>query len=104
MRAALVLTALAIALGGCVNTPVGRTPEWANTEGYPNMREVPAGGTSANTSSAHWNGVEADLLAARAAAEANPRAQAPATQEDPQAFLEEARREIETTRNSHNPY
>ncbi|MCC6788287.1 MAG: hypothetical protein IT547_10650 [Hyphomonadaceae bacterium] len=104
MRAALVLTALAIALGGCVNTPVGRTPEWANTEGYPNLREVPAGGTSANTSSAHWNGVEADLLAARAAAEANPRAQARATQEDPQAFLEEARREIETTRNSHNPY
>ncbi len=104
MRGALVLTALAIALGGCVNTPVGRTPEWANTEGYPNLREVPAGGTSANTSSAHWNGVEADLLAARAAAEANPRAQAPATQEDPQAFLEEARREIETTRNSHNPY
>jgi len=104
MRAALVLTALAIALGGCVNTPVGRTPEWANTEGYPNLREVPAGGTSANTSPAHWNGVEADLLAARAAAEANPRAQAPATQEDPQAFLEEARREIETTRNSHNPY
>ena len=104
MRAALVLTALAIALGGCVNTPVGRTPEWANTEGYPNLREVPAGGTSANTRPAHWNGVEADLLAARAAAEANPRAQAPATQEDPQAFLEEARREIETTRNSHNPY
>ena len=104
MRAALVLTALAIALGGCVNTPVGRTPEWANTEGYPNLREVPAGGTSANTSPAHWNGVEADLLAARAAAEATPRAQAPATQEDPQAFLEEARREIETTRNSHNPY
>ncbi len=68
MRAALVLTALAIALGGCVNTPVGRTPEWANTEGYPNLREVPAGGTSANTSSAHWNGVEADLLAARTSA------------------------------------
>lgn len=104
MRGALVLMALAIALGGCVNTPVGGTPEWANTEGYPNLREVPAGGTSANTSSTHWNGVEEDLLAARAAAEANPRAQAPATQEDPQAFLDQARREIETTRNSHNPY
>ncbi len=104
MRAALVLTAFAIALAGCVNTPVGGTPEWANTEGYPNLREVPSGGTSANTSAAHWNGVESELLAARAAAEANPRANAPATEEDPQAFLDEARREIETTRNSHNPY
>ena len=104
MRAALVLSALAIALGGCVNTTVGGTPDWANAEGFPNLREVPAGGTSANTSAAHWDGVEADLLAAREAAQANPRAQEPATQEDPQAFLDEARREIETTRNSHNPY
>jgi hypothetical protein len=105
MRGALVLTALAIALGGCVNTPGGEPPEWANAEGYPSLREVPEGGTSATTSGAHWRSVEAELLAARAAAEANPRAQAPATaDEDPQAFLDQARRELEATRASHNPY
>ncbi len=104
MRGALVLTALAIALGGCVNTPGGDTPEWANAEGFPSLREVPSGGTSATTSAAHWRAVEADLLQARAAALSNPRAQEPAVAEDPQAFLDEARREIEVTRNSHNPY
>jgi len=105
MRGALVLTALAIALGGCVNTPYGETPAWADAEGYPSLREVPEGGTSANTSPGHWRSVEAELLAARAAAQASPRAQEPTTpDEDPQAFLDEARREIEATRNSHNPY
>ncbi|MBX3429061.1 MAG: hypothetical protein KF779_05740 [Hyphomonadaceae bacterium] len=104
MRGALVLTVLAFAIGGCVNTPVGGTPEWAAAEGFPSLREVPAGGTSATTSVAYWNAVESDLLAARAAAEANPRAQAPTAEDDPQAFLDEARREIEATRNSHNPY
>jgi len=104
MRGALVLTALAIALGGCVNTPYGETPAWADAEGYPNLREVPTGGTSATTAASHWNAVEADVLAARAAAQANPRAQEPATQENPQEFLDEARRDIEATRNSHNPY
>lgn len=104
MRGALVLTALAIALGGCVNTPYGETPAWADAEGYPSLREVPAGGTSATTNAAHWRAVEADLLNARARAQAHARAQAPAAQEDPQAFLEQARRDIEATRNSHNPY
>ncbi|MBP6690367.1 MAG: hypothetical protein KA153_10270 [Hyphomonadaceae bacterium] len=104
MRGALVLTALVIALGGCVNTPIGDTPEWADAEGYPSLREVPAGGTSANTSAAHWRGVEADVLTARADAQANPRAEEPTTTEDPQAFLDEARRELEASRASHNPY
>jgi hypothetical protein len=105
MRGALVLTALVIALGGCVNTPGGDTPEWADAEGYPSLREVPVGGTSAETSAAHWRAVEADLLAARANAQANPRAQEPAPGgEDPQAFLDQARRELEATRASHNPY
>ena len=104
MRAAMVLTALVIGLGGCVNTPGGDTPEWANAEGFPDLREVPPGGTSATTNAAHWRAVEADLLNARAVAQSNPRAQEPATQEDPQVFLDEARRDIEATRNSHNPY
>ena len=70
MRGALVLTALLIALGGCVNTPYGETPAWADAEGFPSLREVPEGGTSANTSAAHWRSVEADLLQARATAQA----------------------------------
>ena len=105
MRGVLVLTALAMALGGCVNTPYGETPEWANVEGYPSLHEVPEGGTSATTSASHWRAVEADVLGARAAAEANPRAQEPTTpEEDPNAFIEQARRELETTRATHNPY
>jgi hypothetical protein len=105
MRGALVLTALAIALGGCVNTPYGATPEWADAEGYPSLREVPEGGTSANTSSGHWRSVEAELLNARAVAQANPRAQEPTTpDEDPNAFVDQARRDLEATRASHNPY
>jgi hypothetical protein len=104
MRGALVLTALVIALGGCVNTPYGETPAWADAEGFPSLREVPEGGTSANTSAAYWRSVEADLLQARANAQANPRAQEPAAQEDPQAFFDEARRDLEATRATHNPY
>jgi hypothetical protein len=104
MRGALVVTVLLVALGGCVNTPGGDPPEWANADGFPALRDVPVGGTSATTDPAHWSAVENDLLAARAAALANPRAQEPATEEDPQVFLDEARREVEATRNSHNPY
>ncbi|MEZ5956095.1 MAG: hypothetical protein R3C27_02635 [Hyphomonadaceae bacterium] len=105
MRGALVLTALAIGLGGCVNTPYGETPAWAEAEGFPSLREVPEGGTSANTSPGHWRSVEAELLNARATAQANPRAQAPATpDEDPNAFVDQARSELEATRATHNPY
>jgi hypothetical protein len=104
MRAALVLTVLAIGLGGCVNTTMGDTPEWADASGYPSLRDVPTGGTSATTDPRHWQAVEADLLAARAAVQANPRSQDTAVTEDPQAFLDDARRDLEETRNSHNPY
>ena len=104
MRGALILTALVIGLGGCVNTPGGDTPAWADADGFPNLRDVPSGGTSATTDASHWTAVETDLLAARDAAQSNPRAQEPAVAENPQAFLDEARREIEATRNSHNPY
>ena len=104
MRGALVVAALLAALGGCVNTPGGDTPAWANEDGFLALRDVPTGGTSATTDPSHWNAVETELLAARAAALAHPRAQEPATAEDPQAFLDEARLEVEATRNSHNPY
>jgi hypothetical protein len=104
MRAALIVAVLAAGLGGCVNTPVGDTPDWADATGYPRLRDVPTGGTSANTAAAHWQAGEADLLAARDAARDNPRAQAATAQDDPEQFLEEARRELEETRASHNPY
>jgi hypothetical protein len=104
MRVALIVLALATGLGACVNTPGGDAPEWADVEGFPNLHEVPQSGTSATTDAAHWQAVEADLLAARQQLQANPRAQDPTTVEDPNAFIDEARREIEQTRNSHNPY
>jgi hypothetical protein len=96
--------ALAAGLGACVNTPGGDAPEWANAEGYPNLHEVPAGGTSATTDPAHWQAIEADLLAARQQVQANPRSQDTTAVEDPNAFIAQAREEIEETRNSHNPY
>jgi hypothetical protein len=104
MRKALALVALIMGLGACVNSPDGQTPEWADAQGYPSLREVPTEGTSAVVDSAHWDAVEADLLAARAAALASPRAQDAVATDDPEAFLEEARRELQETRNSHNPY
>jgi hypothetical protein len=104
MRRVLVALALAAALGACINTPDGATPEWADAEGYPSLREVPVGGTSATTDPQHWQAVEAELLAARAQVEANPRAQEGEPVEDPTAFVDDARREIEETRSSHNPY
>jgi len=97
--------ALVAALGGCLNTPDGSTAHWADAEGYPSLREVPAGGTSATTDPRHWQAVEADVLAARQQVQANPRSQdSSAAAEDPNAFIDDARREIEATRNSHNPY
>jgi hypothetical protein len=100
-----VLLVLALAAGACVSSPEGATPDWADTGGYPSLREVPAGGTSATTDPAHWQEVEAEMLAARQLVEANPRSQDTGPPvEDPNAFIEEARREIEATRNSHNPY
>ncbi len=106
MRGAMIIGAvLAAALGGCASS-AEQAPEWAdNASGYPSLREVPTGGTSANTNPAHWNAIETDLLAARATVEANPRSQdAAAPVENPEAFVEDARREVEETRNSHNPY
>jgi len=103
MRAALVLGAvMAISLGGCASSP--EAPEWADASGFPSLHEVPAGGTSANTDARHWNAIETDLLAARQQVEASPRLQDTTPPEDPQQFLDQARSEIEATRNTHNPY
>ncbi len=65
---------------------------------------MPTGGTSATTDARHWSAIEADLLAARQTVESSPRLQNTEPTEDPQQFLDEARREVEETRDSHNPY
>jgi len=98
MRAALVLGAV-LAMAGCASSPAVQT-----AHGYPSLREVPTGGTSATTDPRHWAAIEADLLAARATVQANPRSEHTEVVDDTQEFLDEARREVEETRNSHNPY
>jgi hypothetical protein len=99
-----LVLALAVGVGACVSSPEGAAPDWADTRGYPSLHEVPAGGTSATTDARHWRALERELLAARRRVESNPRSQDTPAVEDPNAFIEEARREIEETRNAHNPY
>ena len=70
--------------------------------GYPSLRSVPTG-TSANTDPAYWAGIEADLLAARAALQSNPRSQPASATESPAQFLDQAREDLEETRQSHDP-
>ena len=107
MRSALVAATLALGLGGCV-AGGGEVPEWFSQRsaeadaGYPSLRSVPTG-TDANTNAAHWAQVETDVVAAGQAVRSHPRA-APATEtQDPAAFLEEARQDLEETRQSHAP-
>ncbi|GIK47826.1 MAG: hypothetical protein KJZ75_03550 [Hyphomonadaceae bacterium] len=105
MRLALVAI-LGLALGGCVSA--GNAPEWFAARsaeadaGYPSLRSVPTG-TSANTDAAHWAAIEADLLAARTALRNSPRSQPASATESPAEFLDQAREDLEETRQSHDP-
>lgn len=101
MRA--VLATLAIGLAGCVSSPEGAVPEWADQSGYPSLRDVPRGGTSANTDPAHWAAIEADLREAGAAVRNHPRSEPAAATQSPEQFLEEARQELEESRLAHEP-
>ena len=106
MRAVLILASLACLAAGCASA--SETPGWfeerqaADAEGYPNLREVPRG-TSATTDPEHWSAVEADLRAAANEVFSHPRAAPAAETVDPAEFLEEARRELEETRQAHQP-
>jgi hypothetical protein len=102
MRAAIVLAALAGLLAGCISAPEGATPEWADASGYPGLREVPRE-TIANTDADYWAAAEAELKEAGEAVRSHPRAQPASATESPEQFLEEARRELEETRLSHEP-
>lgn len=107
MRLAIVAVTLAIGLTGCASTD-GQAPAWfsersaENDAGYPSLREVPHG-TSANTDAAHWAAVEADLRSAGQDVLTHPRAQPATAADDPAAFLDDARRELEETREAHEP-
>ena len=106
MRLAIVAATLVIGLAGCASAE--NAPAWfaersaENDASYPSLREVPHG-TIANTDAAHWATVEADLKAAGQEVRANPRAAPASATETPEAFLEDAQRDLEEARQSHDP-
>lgn len=107
---AMVASVLAaIALVGCASaSEAEQQPGWyAEQEAqledtFPSLQSVPRE-SDANTDAAYWARVQADLSAAGLAVRANPRSQPVTAADDPQLFLDEARREIEETRQSHEP-
>lgn len=97
---------LVLIAAGCASNDAPPDPAWfqeaqaqAAQGDYPDLREIPQT-TTANTDQSHWTGVAAELEAAADAMRAHPRAQ-PAPPENPDAFIEDARREIEATRDAH---
>jgi hypothetical protein len=109
MRGTIALAALAglVGLGGCINTSV-ETPAWfsersaENDSSYPSLRSVPRT-NDANTNAAYWAGVEAEVVAAGNEVKNNPRSEPASQAETPAEFLEEAREDLEETRQSHTP-
>lgn len=94
------------ALAGCVSTP-DDAPAWYEQRAaerggrYPSLHDVPR--TSiANTDPNHWAAVEADVIAAGVAMKANPRSE-PSGPTAPDAFIAEARGELDEARASHEP-
>jgi len=108
MRALLLVASLTVGLGGCVST--SETPEWfadraaENDSSYPSLRSVPRE-HQADTDSRRWAAIARDLRRQRSIMEANERSQpAPAdAATQAEAFVEEAQRDIEETRQSHEP-
>jgi hypothetical protein len=102
MRTAVLAGLLALA--GCVS-PSGEMPAWFNEAqaesegGFPSLREVPRT-TTANTDAAHWSAVEADLIAAGEALKNHPRNE-PAPPQNTDEFVEQAREELEESRQAH---
>lgn len=97
MRLEYLVAALGLALSGCASAETA-----ANDPSYPNLRDVPTG-TDATTDPAHWAELEAELLAARAALQNNPRSAPASATESPDEFLEQAREDLEESRQSHEP-
>ncbi|MBS0385679.1 MAG: hypothetical protein JSS00_10070 [Proteobacteria bacterium] len=100
----LVVLAGCMAVVGCASTPTN-APDWyrqrARTveSSYPDLHSVPRT-VNLTLDPSHWAEVQADLAAARAGVEADPRSVwTPA--DDPNVFLNEARAELERTRLAH---
>lgn len=98
--------AMALFAPGCASSkPAENAPAWFvdamndKNAPYPSLRSVPET-NDANTDLAHWSAVAEELRAAAAAMRANPRSE-PANANDAAAFAEEARRDIEATRDTH---
>ncbi|MEJ0059000.1 MAG: hypothetical protein WDM79_05185 [Terricaulis sp.] len=101
MIGALALAALGLA--ACASDAPENAPAWfterLEPHSYPSLQDVPTAHV-ATTDEAHWNRVEADLLAAQRAMKGNPRSE-PAPPTDPEAFTEEARDVIDDTAATH---
>lgn len=100
MRAAIVLATLVAGLAGCASAP--GTPDWADAEGFPSLRDVPRG-TDANTDPAYWAAIETNLTQLGQQVRSHPRSEPASETQSPEAFLAEARRELEETRLAHEP-
>ena len=73
-----------------------------NDSSYPSLSSVPRT-NDAETDQAHWDAVQAEMLAAGQEVRDNPRSE-PATQtQAPEEFLEEAQQDLEQARQSHEP-
>lgn len=96
---------LAASLAACVSTP-SDAPGWfqernaAEGSTYPSLRDVPRH-ADANTNAAHWAALEQDVKEAAIAMRASPRAEPATAEQDPAAFVDEARRDLETARDAH---
>lgn len=101
------LALVAAALAACVSAPA-QAPAWfveedrAADRGYPSLHDVPRSGL-ANTNAQYWAQQEADVLAAGAALRSHPRGAPASATDDPDDFIESARQELESARQSHTP-
>lgn len=104
-RKAMAAGLLAASLAACTSAP-SDAPGWfserdaAEAGTYPSLRDVPRS-TIANTNAAHWSAVERDVTAAGEAMRANPRAEPATPDQDPAAFVDAARRDLEAARDAH---
>lgn len=108
MKSVAVTILSLCALTGCANGGGAQTPAWlaaqeaAMPDSYPSLQSVPRE-SDVNRDAAYWARLQADVLAAGQAVRSNPRSTPATPADDPNLLLEEARRQIEETRQSHEP-
>jgi hypothetical protein len=99
MRATILTAGLLALTTACASA--GEQPG-SSGESFPDLREVPRE-HQANVDPEYWAALERELAAVGQAVRSNPRAEPATAAQDPAAFLEDARRELEETRNAHTP-